>query len=309
MSLPNRRLLAVLILAIAVAGCTQEEREAPPVAVDGSTVPGDAEGAPTILRTDFQVTYRLEGLTADSSMIGLLTNPQLRLEPAVAVDSTVVAGQSLGVATVDPQVIAQLDGATNRTDLDRARLSQLEDMGGPVAAPADGVFSEREGVPVLLANGIDVVVNLTPIQYLRYRSFRFTGQAIVETVIGNRQVPCVAVWSEVAAAPSAQAPSSTDGTVSALLHCRLPRLVETAAGLRARLVLETQLVADAVVVVNTFIGYDAARDEYYLIVREGGTERRIPVVVGATDGVRRIITSEVPVGAELVRPPQDGTIG
>jgi hypothetical protein len=293
---------AVLLCALALAGCTSGS-PVPPLAPPGGAAARATEGdeAGAIRRSDFQVTYRLEGVTRESPLVGVLPNPLLALASSVSEEATVVQGQALGEAGVDPRVrhLATRDGKGN--DLDKSRLAQVEAMGGTVKAPVDGVFTERGGTPVVLADGIDVVVDLTPIQHLRSRSFRFTGQAVVETVVGVRQVPCAAVWTEHLAARGEDA-------ASARLHCRLPRLVETAAGLRARVILTTQRIVDAVVVLNTYIGYDAAKDGYFLTIRGRDGDRRIPVTVGATDGVRRIILSDVPVGATLVRPPEGGTV-
>jgi hypothetical protein len=244
------------------------------------------------------VTYRLEGTTEDSAQVGLLPNPQLVLSSSLAEGARVTVGSDLGVVDVDPRVAAQLGSGGSETSVDRSRLAQLKSMGGKLTSPIEGEFSKRSGTPVVIGAGIDVVVSLTPIQHLRYRSFRFSGQAIVETVVGVRQVGCAAVWTEVT-------PIQGDDAASARLHCRLPKLVETVAGLRTRLVLATERINDAVVVLNSYIGYDLKADGYFLILSEGGGQRRLAVIVGATDGVRRIILSEVPVGATLVRPTEN----
>lgn len=285
----------LLAVALTVAGCTGDTLPMP--SDQGGAGQTDASTA-TIERSDFQVTYRLEGVTRDSEQVQVLFNPQLSLDPTVRLGGTVASGQTLGTAVVGTELRAQLQQGGSH--LDASRLAQLEAMGGTVTAPVDGVFTDRDATPVVVAKGIDVVVNLTPIQYLRYRSLRFTGHAVVQTVIGNRHVPCRAVWTETIV--------PDESGSSARLHCRLPGLVETAAGLRARVVLQSQLVADAIVVPNVYIGYDYDADSYFLTVRDADGERSIPILVGATDGVRRVVLSDVPLGAELLRPPGEQTV-
>lgn len=290
------------LTAFAVVGCTSASSSS------GLEQAKGADGEPpteavTVQRVDFQVTYRLEGVTEDSAEVGLLPNPHLTLVPSVPLNSPVVAGQDIGTIEVDPRVRSQLDRDGAHSDLDQSRLAQLEAMTGIGVAPVDGLLAGPDDAPVIVADGVDVVVALTPIQHLRYRSLLFAGQSEVETVVGVRQVPCAAVWIE-----NRVGDVGADGEVtSARLRCRLPRAVETVAGLRARLILSTEPIADALVVLNTYIGYDAAADGYFLIIREGGTERRVPVLVGATDGVRRVILSDVPAGAELVRPREESS--
>jgi hypothetical protein len=290
-----RCVAAALCLAL-LTSCTSDQGAAPDPALPGSPGGSTADGqGTTIQQLDFQVTYRLEGITGTSSSVSLLPNAELTLTSPPRDGTQVAAGQALGSIEVDPAVRDRLAGG-DPADVDRSRLAQLEALAGPLTSPVDGVFSSGDGQPRIVGDGIDVLVDLTPIQYLRYRSFQFTGQASVETVIGVRQVPCAAVWVG----------SSTDdeGLSVARLHCRLPRLVETVAGLRARVTLVSSLIEDAVVVLNSYIGYDTANDSYFLTALVDGAEQRIPIVVGATDGVRRVVLTEVPIGAALVRPPE-----
>lgn len=281
-----------LSVAAVLGGCTSS----PPGGTTPITQSGDpAVGPVTVQRSTFQVRFRLEGVTRGSTFVDVLPHNQLSLKAIFDDGDAVRAGQVIGDAIVDPVVRAELE-RDGINDLDRSRLAQLETMTGPVEAPVDGLFSERDGRPVVLADGIDVVVPLTAIQYLRYQSLVFTGTATVETVVGVRQVPCRALWTEVVPAE--------DASLAASLHCRLPRTVETAPSLRSRVTIETQPVSDVIVVPNVFVGYDANEDSYYVILRNGETDQRVPVIVGATDGVRRIILSDLPIGAELVRPPE-----
>ena len=261
------------LTAFAVVGCTSASSSSGLEQAKGADGEPPTEAA-TVQRVDFQVTYRL-GAHRDSAEVGP-TNPHLTLVP-VPLNSPVVAGQDIGTIEVDPRVRSQLDRDGAHSDLDQSRLAQLEAMTGIGVAPVDGLLAGPDDAPVIVADGVDVVVALTPIQHLRYRSLLFAGQSEVETVVGVRQVPCAAVWIENRVGDVGAAGEVT----SARLRCRLPRAGETVAGLRARLILSTEPIADALVVLNTYIGYDAAADGYFLIIREGGTERRVPVLVGA----------------------------
>ena len=248
-----------------------------------------------IRRADFQIDYRLEGISKNSGFIGLMSNPNLSFVPTRGLNSKVSAGTTVGRAIVDEQVRNALEAGAATSTLDKAQLDQLKRLEGPVSTPVGGVLGLNAGLPIVRTPGVDVVVPLTPIQFLRYQSLRFSGRATIETVVGERQVACESVWIELT-----NLASTTSGFESSSeLHCRLPRYVETAAGLRAQISLTSERFRDVVLVPNVFVGYDKATDGYFINVIEGGQTKRVPVVVGVTDGVVRVITSEVPVGAAL----------
>lgn len=286
-------------LLLLVAGCSSTGDAAPLPETGGDSAPAQPATEVAIRQADFQVTYRLEGVTAESDRVGLISNRQLAFEPDVDDGAPVRRGDQLGRAIIAPDVEAALEAGAASSSVDEARLGQLRSLERALQAPVSGVFEVVEGRPIVSTPGIDVVVGLTPIQELRYQSILFTGRAIVETVVGERNVPCDAIWI----ARSAAAPEEGGESGPARLHCRLPGFVETAAGLRSRVVLESETIRDAVVVPNVFVGYDADRDGYYVQVERDGATTTIPVVVGVTDGVVRVITSDVPVGARLVPLP------
>ena len=157
----------------------------------------------------------------------------------------------------------------------------------------------EKGQPFVRDPGVDVVVDLLPIQYLRYQSLEFSGWASIETLVGERRVACAAVWVQ----PSAGKTAGVD--VPYELHCRLPSYVETAAGLRSSLELRSAVYADVVVIPNIYVGYDPSTDGYYIRVIQDGEVLSLPITVGVTDGVVRVVTSDVPEGATLVRPNED----
>ncbi len=291
--------LAGVVVALAAA-CSSSPAGSTDVSSQSNerTSQEPADEKVVIRRDDFQIVYRLEGISQNSSFVGLMSNPNLSLARAPGLDSTVSAGTTVGRAVVDGQVSQALQAGAATSTLDKAQLEQLRRLEGPVSAPVGGVLAVRSGLPIVRTPGVDIVVPLTPIQFLRYQSLRFTGRATIETVIGERQVPCEAVWIE----PTALGSTASGFESASELHCRLPRYVETAAGLRAQITLASERYRNVVLVPNVFVGYDKATDGYFVNVIEGGRTKRIPVVVGVTDGGVRVITSKGPLGAELAPP-------
>ena len=154
-----------------------------------------------------------------------------RLSSVAPVPSRVVAGEEVGRTVVDPRVRMALEAGAPTSSLDAGELAQLRALRGPIVAPVSGLFRVEKGQPFVRDPGVDVVVDLLPIQYLRYQSLEFSGWASIETLVGERRVACAAVWVQ----PSAGKTAGVD--VPYELHCRLPSYVETAAGLRSSLEL------------------------------------------------------------------------
>gem|GEM_PF-1091055 len=302
-----RRSVVILGVVVLLGGCSSSESPS----VEGQQVgaPDTSTGEPSdggdvvIGRRDFQVIYRLDAVSASSATVGLMSNRQLSFVPSVTADSAVSEGQTVGQAVIDPDVEAALEASSGASSIDKARLGQLRALEGPVVAPVGGVFGLVDTFPVVHAPGIDVVVALNPIQDLRYQSLGLTGRAVIETVVGQREVACEAVWTQQLEV----ARESSDGLESGAseFHCRLPRYLETAAGLRAQVVLESPRLEDVVVVPNTYVGYDETTDGYFIKVIDAGVVSTVPVVAGVTDGVVRVITSDVPLGAVLVSPEEE----
>lgn len=286
-------MMSALVLSSLLFGCTSSSQPPPSVSVSG-VQPAATEV--TIRRTDFQIRYVLDGTSVESRSIPLISNRELSFVPAPTLanvaDQRVRAGQVLGRSVVDPAVRETLSARGPGSSVDAAELSQLRALRGRVVAPADGVLRLVTGEPVIESSGVDAVVDLLPIQYLRYRSLRFSGRAFVETVLGARAVPCIAIWISL----------GDGGASTYTLHCRLPGYVETAAGLPTRLTLTSARWRDVVVVPNVYIRYDRAAGSYFIVATVDGEKRKILVSVGPTDGVARVVTSAVPVGATLLAP-------
>lgn len=298
----HRRLIALGVVAtVLLAGCSATTPD--PSSAQSSTTESAADTRVKTLRTDFQITYKLDGESRYSQGVRLISNQNLALVPTVGVDVTVTEGEIVGDAVVREDVAAALEASAMDSSIDTARLERLRSLEGPIKAPVGGVFAIEGTAPVISSQGIDVVVALTPIQDLRYQSLRFTGEAVIETIVGERAVDCEAVWIEAQVPANEEIDNGPQGR-SAELHCRLPNYIETASGLRARIILRSEVIEDAIVVPNIYVGYDDSIDEYFIRILQDGRESKVPVSVGVTDGVVRVITSDVPIGAQLL--PLDG---
>lgn len=288
--------LLISALALVLCGCTSP---APAVVSPKDTASPAAQSQEVVRRSNFQITYVLQGESETAAVVDLMSNPQLAFVPEVPPGSKIAQGRTVGRTIVDPTVQAALQAGATVSSLDSGELTQLRTLQGPVVASVSGVFAIVAGRPVLRDPGVDVVVGLLPIQYLRYQSIPFSGQASIETVVGNRQVPCAAVWVQPGG------PSGASSGTPYELHCRLPGFVETAAGLTAQVTLRSALYKNVVAVPNIYIGYDQTTDGYFVNVLANGKKEMLPITVGVTDGVVRVITSTVPVGAVLL-PLQGG---
>ncbi len=302
MILRLRSSAAIVALATGLTACTPTATV--PTMQPASAGIGDPSGDVAVVRREaFQMTFKLQGVSAESDTISLLSNRQMMLVTSRVDGERVDEGAIVGDAVVDPTVAAALQARNAHSSIDQSRLQQLRTLEGPVTAPVGGILQLGGSAPELRTAGIDVVVSLTPIQQLRYESIPFTGRATIETTVGTRQVDCAAVWI------STTGPDRTGDVVEApapLLHCRLPGFVETAAGLRGLVTLTSERFDSVIVIPNLYIGYDQTVDGYYVTVLENDQPVKIPVTVGVTDGVVRVITSDLPVGATLLLPGDDG---
>lgn len=281
--------LALLLLP----ACTAPQGATGPSGPTPTGTPGASDVA-VVRRVDLRIRYVLEGTSQESPVVRVLWNPQLAFVPSIDPGEEVRAGEVLGRARIAPDLRRTIAARAPTSAIDASTLSQLRNLQGRVLAPIDGIFALEDGRPLIRAQGIDVVSALLPLQYLRYRSIPFSGRASIETVIGQRWVPCAALWAE-----------GSGGGTPYELHCRLPTYAETGAGLRARVVLSSKTYHDVVVVPNYFVGYDRRHDGYYVNIVEADRVRKVSITVGITDGVVRVVTSDLPVGATLA-PPSDG---
>jgi len=289
----------LLVLVAILAACTGPAAPAPtaPSTVVG-TSPYDQPLQATVARRDFQIAYQLNATTYRSTAVPLAIPEGAVWADHVADGTTLTAGQTVGHTSVDPAYQAQLARSAATSRIDAARLRALPALSETITAPVAGAVKVADGQISIQATGIDVVASLTGIQQLRLTAMVISGEAGVETVDGQRSIGCQSLWT-VPTDTSAD-PGGAPDAVAATLHCRLPQVVQTAPALRASLHVASPVIPDAVVVPDTMLGYDATG--YTVTVRQDGTQTVVPVDVGPSDGVVRVITTPLPVGAQLVAP-------
>lgn len=289
------RRLATAVLAVAsflmLAGCSGDDQPATPAAVPGAATPSPAaDTALTVQPSVFEVAYRLDGIVASSSAVGIDVPPGTQFTPSVTSGTEVAEGGRVGSL----EVVETADGTPGGTVEESQRTLAMA-RSGEVTAPVAGTVQVGGGAARVETAGLDVVVTLQPLQELRYRALALSGTATVETVLGQRQSACMAVWLE--ALPTAG--EDPESAATSAVHCRLAPDVETAAGLPAVLTLTSSRQADVIAVPLIYIGLDATGHNYIARVREGSTVVDRTVVVGVTDGVRRLITEGLKAGDVL----------
>lgn len=301
MRLPRWMAIGAVAAALSVAGCTSN-----------TTAPGQTTGAaaetdssqtpeevpvPVVARRDFQIAYQLDGATEASLQVPISPPVGMVWVSYADAGTEVSAGDRIGQWDVNPSYRAALAVSAKTSRVDAARLAHLGDAPNTVNAPIAGMVHVAESDDVsVAAPGMDVVVPITGIQQLRLSSVSIDASASVETVVGQRTIPCVDVWI-------GNAPSDAEGVdASGSLRCRLPQIVETAPQLRATLHVTSQAIKDSIVVPDVMLGQDATG--YVVTVIEDGKKTTVPVEVGPSDGVVRVITSKIPLGAMIVPPSQ-----
>lgn len=281
---------AAVALIAALVGCSSGGDATPGRdATPPSSVSTETEFDVHVRTTDVQIELRLDGTTEASDAVGLAADQRLELRPTVPDGTVVAAGDIVGEWSIPNDLAEVLQrGAASSRNVDH--LSSLLEMVGPVRAPTAGILTLDEPMPRIRTPGIDVVAVLTPLQHLRLLSTSFTGRAQVETTMGPKAIACESLW----VGPTIDGPFGSGPG----LHCRLPSWVETAPGLKATLKVTSSVIENATVVPNLYIAYDPDLDSHYVIA-DGVTT---PVTLGITDGVIRVITSDIRVGAKLTLP-------
>lgn len=244
-------------------------------------------GALTVKKSVFQVTYRLDGSISSSRAVGVDVPTGTEFESTTRSGTPVQKGEPLGslrAISAESDVPGVGTVAKSQRLLVAARLRSI-------SAPLSGLVRLSPSSARVESPGLDVVVPLKPLQELRYRGMNFTGKATVETVLGQRDSTCIAVWIERVAVPNGSASETGETTASSAVHCRLAADLETAAGLPAVLTLTSQQLADVVAVPLIYIGLDKAGENYVARVGQGNSYVERSIVVGATDGVRRVVAA------------------
>lgn len=290
----------VLLLAACSHDASDHDRPVSPT--EGAHANGDSQADPaaTIRRSTLELQYTLDAVTAQGSQIALVPSSQFVFTPSgTASGQPVRAGQRIGRLAITDVVQDSLTAGQDPSGANASALASLQAQEGPVVAPVSGTLLLSDDGAAIRAGGMDVTAALTPIQYLRFLSMPFSGSVQVETLTGPRKVGCLALWSVPVKEASPDA--------AATLHCRLGAEVETAAAMRATVTISATPQKNVLVAPNLFIGYDTKADQYYVLVGDGSQPRRVPVQVGVTDGVARVIRGEVEEGQQLVLPPVEGS--
>jgi len=263
----------------------------------------------TVVKRDFKVTLVLEGTTTNSPAVGIDIPEGMVFKPSLTSGKDVQRGQILGTRDLDPglSAIGSPGSATKQLTV------LLQSWRGVVSSPVSGIAQVSKTRVAVTNPGIDAAAELTPLQQLRFRGHHFTGRASVETLFGQRDATCLAIWMNEAATPvpasSAsggpvpQASQGTDTGAAAApgpgLRCRLGPEVATAAGLHATIRIDSETLPGAVVVPNVYVGYDLDKDTFFVNRRDGSTARKTPITVSSTDGVVRVVTSGITVGDRI----------
>ena len=283
--------LLVLPTIFVVGACTDTPAPVPGATTgQSSQVSADADANPFTSRdSTFSITYRLDGKISASSTVGVDIPTGAVVEPKPVSGKIVTKGEPIG--TLKAIDTSQTDGtvAQSQRELVSTRLRALQ-------APVSGVAQISPTSVRVQSRGLDVVVPLKPLQELRYRGMNFDGKATVETVLGQRQSACVAVWIEKVE------PAGDDSTMAAV-HCRLAPDLETASGLPAVLTLTSAPLTKVVTVPLLYISLDKSGQNYVVRLREGSSVKEQKVVVGPTDGVRRVVTHGLTAGDVLLPIP------
>lgn len=277
---------------LALSACTGNAPD--PLDDSASELIGTAveEAAPdvTVQQRDFKIDYVLEAATETGKPVTLTLASGLEWDEK-ADAAAVSEGDTIGRQSIATAFRDHMSGP-DATRTDAAALAVAEGQEGAYRAPVDGDLTWDGDVAVVSGSGLDVTTALSPLQQLRLSHIPLMGTATVETIVGERTVACEAVWIT--------APVEGGGDESAVVRCKLPSVVETAPGLRATLRIESDTIADAILVPNSMLGTDAGGYTVTVITAEG--EQTHPVTVGMSDGVMRVITSPLPVGATIVPP-------
>ena len=270
-------LAAIVLGVVALTSCTEGQSSSetvptvtpPPAAgLDGLLVVRD------VLKTDI----RLDARVASSSNVVIASPSGTHVELAVEPKATVVASQVVGYRSA--VVTAQSPQGT--AGISQARLA-AKSLGN-VTTPVPGVVEQAGEDVVIQSAGLDVVASINAVQLLRYRSGNLRGAATVDTPTGKMRLDCVAIWTD-----------ARPGEATSSVHCRLPA-AETVPGLPAELHL-TADIPSVLQVPNAYIGYRASTNDYYVLI--GPSKAIQPVVVGPTNGVRRVILEGVAEGDRI----------
>jgi hypothetical protein len=277
--------LAVCALVSTLANCSGTQPS--PASSPALTASASPSSFDVLVREeDFQVSFSLDGSTVDGVGVPLQIPHGYFLRATANVGSTVVEGQQVGSLEPDTGYFRDLELRAASSAIDEFIYAQELARDTVILAPISGIL-QRDGTSWSIQSlGVDVRVNLTPSQLLRLYDTPLTGTASVDTLRGRRTFSCESLWLSLVGEHA--------------VYCRLPNRAETISGLDARLEVSTEVISDALVVPNPYIGYSEGDDSFFVEIETDGSERRVPVNVGATNGVVSVVYGDVTQGDLLI---------
>lgn len=273
-----------------LSGCSSTEPATRPSAPDVVETSAEEDNARVIVG-DFAIQYELFGRTSNSQRIEIVPNPALSMTLDVGDGQQVTAGQVLGRAALSDQVAAEMLASSAANRIAATQLDAFRGQEGELIAPVDGTISQTESGIAIDNRGIDVVSELSGLQVLRLGAVVFAAEATVESTVGTRTVACTATWIDT---------SIADIEGRATFHCRLPQTVETAGGLRAAIKISSEPMSNVTMVPNSMLSL--AQDGYEITLEGQQGPETIPVSVGPTNGVMRVVYTQLPPGTEILPP-------
>jgi hypothetical protein len=289
------RACVLLVMLGILTGCgaqmTDPDTQASEISLPGESSATEASpgtSAVVVKRQSFSFTYRLDALTGASETIGFAVPGNTVLRDAADDGTSVSVGDPIARVEANPKVSVFLREQSKAGTVQESRLHGLVQP-FVLRAPVAGRIVGASGSVRIAAAGLDVSATLNPLQELRLRAQPLSGKALVETAFGQRKTRCHAMWF-------------THAEDRSQLHCRLGQDVETVAGLPAVLVVTSRTIPDALVIPGIYISSDNAGNNYLAWVSKDGRAVAHPVVVGPTDGVRRVIVKGIAEGSVVLMP-------
>lgn len=238
------------------------------------------------------------------------------------------AARALEDAEIELEVARQSlpDGSYDRVrysaamlGLDRAQedLDAINARERTVTSPTEGTIQRGLDTVAVVPVGLVVVAQLTPVQALRLLGVELTAVSMVETPSGRSNQACVSFGTGVgvggeASAGEAPAPETSTEVDSVggdateysayAATCQLAPGAPTVAGLPAKLRVEAPTIKNAVVVPESAIRYRDDTGTAYVEVN-GDKPREVDVVLGPSNGLRRVVTSGIEEGTSIVVDP------
>lgn len=328
---PHVWVAALVATVVVVASACNATTSTPPAPTGptSATEVSDATDELAVTASTFESLLRVPATVAISEAVGFDVPNSMKLANPVESGAALVVTAKIGDLQIAPDVLTQLSAAAISSSVAGSRLAALVSRARPLTTPVAGRTSGFPDAPRVQSPGLDLVADLTPALRLRYAAMDLSATATVQTTIGEQTVPCVATWLAASSGTGAsqsdpptdgpptggvptgsQSPNSTAaGTAGQAspaelpgLHCRLPLGVDTTAGITGTIALKAPPLNGVISVPTSYIRLDPSGANYTVQVKRTDRIDAVSVVVGAYNGVRRVIIKGLNVGDVIVRP-------